>query len=101
MATIPISKRSALTLFALTAAAAAGVLSFGSAMAKADDMKPSPWVQGPSTGEVRKDATQGDVRGGDVLAPAGGEVRQSPIAVPGTTARGFQGIRVGPPQGSW
>lgn len=35
------TRRSALTLVALAAAMTAGALSFGSALAKADDMKPS------------------------------------------------------------
>lgn len=95
------TKRSALGLIALAAAMTAGALSFGTALAKADDMKPSPWVQGPGAGEVRRDATQGDVRDGYILAPAGGTVRQSPIATPSTKAGGFQGVRVGPGIGRW
>lgn len=95
------TRRSALTLVALAAAMTAGALSFGSALAKADDMKPSPWVKSPQSGEVRRDATQGDVRDGYILAPAGGAVRQSPIATPSTKAGGFQGVRVGPGIGGW
>jgi hypothetical protein len=59
------TKRSALTLVALAAAMTAGALSFGSALAKADD------------------------------------IRQSPVATPGTTADRFQGVRVGPGIGGW
>ncbi|BBX71579.1 hypothetical protein MPSYJ_50400 [Mycolicibacterium psychrotolerans] len=95
------TKRSALTLVALAAAMTAGALSFGSALAKADDMKPSPWVTSPGAGEVRRDATQGEVRDGYILAPAGGEVRQSPVATPGTTAGAYKGVRVGPGIGGW
>ncbi|MCV7073508.1 hypothetical protein H7H73_27500 [Mycobacterium rufum] len=65
------TRRSALTLVALAAAMTAGALSFGSALAKADDMKPSPWVKSPQSGEVRRDATQGVVRDGYILPPAG------------------------------
>ncbi len=101
MATTVMTKRSAWTLIALAAAVTAGALSFGSGLAKADDMKPRPWVTAPGSGDVRKDSTQGDVRDGYILAPAGGAVRESPMAVPGTTARGFKGVRVGPPIGGW
>jgi hypothetical protein len=85
----------------LAGAVMTAALSVGATSALADDMKPSPWVQS-SQGEVRKSGTQGEYRSGDILEPSGqGDVRQSPIAVPGTKARGFQGIYVGPALGGW
>ncbi|TRW80440.1 hypothetical protein FK535_18995 [Mycolicibacterium sp. 018/SC-01/001] len=101
MKTIALMKRSALALVTLAAAMTAGAMSFGTAMAKADDMRPSPWVKSPGAGEVRRDSTQGEVRDGYILAPAGGAIRQSPIATPSTKAGGFSGVRVGPGIGGW
>lgn len=98
---LPLTKRSALALVTLAAAMTAGAMSFGTAMAKADDMRPSPWVKSGGAGEIRKDATQGEVRDGYILAPAGGAIRQSPVATPGTKAGGFSGVRVGPGIGGW
>ncbi|AFM16075.1 hypothetical protein Mycch_1267 [Mycolicibacterium chubuense NBB4] len=99
---ITLTKRSAFTVALLAAALGAGVVGLGSGLASADNtnIKPDPWVDSPQ-GKVRKNATQGEVRGGEVLAPAGGSVTESPIAVPGTKARGFKGVRVGPPIGGW
>ncbi len=99
--TMSVTKRSALTLAALAAAMTAGAMSFGAAMAHADDMRPSPWVKSGGADEVRRDATQGEVRDGYILAPAGGAIRQSPIATPSTKAGGFSGVRVGPGIGGW
>ncbi|MHA0286090.1 hypothetical protein ACXYX3_06495 [Mycobacterium sp. C3-094] len=96
-----LTKRSAIAIAALAAAMTAGAMSFGTAMAKADDMRPSPWVKSPGAGEVRRDATQGEVRDGYILAPAGGAIRQSPVATPNTKAGGFDGVRVGPGIGGW
>ena len=42
MKTVSVTKRSALTLAALAAAMTAGAMSFGAAMAHADDMRPAP-----------------------------------------------------------
>lgn len=101
MVTTSAAKRSALMLVALAAAAAAATLALGAAPAQADKLKPSPWVTSPGADSVRKDSTQGVVRDGDILAPAGGEVRQSPIAVPVGPASPFKGAQVGPGLGKW
>jgi len=90
-------KRSASMFIALAAAA----LGLGSATANADELKPSPYVKSPGASEVRKGGTQGEVRDGDILAPAGGEVRQSPKAVPKVPGYEFKGARVGPGIGGW
>jgi len=95
------TQRSALTLVGISAALAAGTLSFGSAVANADDMKPSPWVTSGGAGDIRHDSTQGEVRDGYILAPAGGAIRQSPISAPGTKAGNYEGINVGPGIGGW
>lgn len=90
-------KRSASLFIALAAAA----LGLGSATASADDLKPNPYVTSPGASEVRKGGTQGELREGDILAPAGGEVRQSPKAVPHVPGNSFKGARVGPGIGKW
>ena len=91
------TKRSASMFLALAAAA----LGLGSATAGADELKPSPYVKSPGASDVRKGGTQGELRDGDILAPAGGEVRQSPKAVPHVPAHDFKGARVGPGIGKW
>ncbi len=90
-------RRSASMFLGLAAAA----LGLGSATAGADELKPSPYVTSPGSSEVRKGGTQGEVRDGDILAPAGGEVRQSPKAVPSAPGYEFKGARVGPGIGGW
>jgi hypothetical protein len=95
------TKRSALTVVGIAVGMAGAALSFGIAAANADDMKPSPWVKSGGAGEIRRDATQGEVRDGYILIPPNGAIRQSPISAPSTKAGNYKGVRVGPGIGGW
>jgi hypothetical protein len=78
-------------------AAAASLMTIGAGIASADDLLPDPSTAGDgheAKGTVRESATQGDVRSADIgaaLAPAGGDVRGSGVAKPGTKAWVFPG----------
>ncbi|WP_238994612.1 hypothetical protein [Mycolicibacterium chubuense] len=80
-----------------TLASAASLMTVGVGTASADDLVPDPSKAGDGRepqGNVRESATQGDVRSsgiGEALAPAGGDVRGSSRAKPGTTAWVFPG----------
>jgi hypothetical protein len=98
-----LTKRSALKFVLLATALGAGAVGLGNGLAAADNnnMTPNPYVKS-SQGEVRKNGTQGEMRGTEILEVGGqGDVRESDIAVPQTKARGFQGVRVGPAIGGW
>ncbi len=84
--------RLAMIGLAILAAAAGAVTLSGTAGADVNEIKPSPRVTSDQADVVRRNATFGEIRGGDMFEVSGaGEVRDSMVAVPGTRSRGFRG----------